>query len=230
MLFSELSETAKLGRAEFLKRFPNPLLISAVGDDDKDETRFETPDHGSPIGEFRRSPIHADDATPINSNVLKDDETLTEDQDEARRFALFGATRGPPTERDEEEPPPIGSDSVSLTLAVKLGGEDGILCLPIVKSTRNPFGQMITVGRTPNNDLVVRDTAVSKFHAYFSRQGSVLFLHDHDSTNGTYVGRRKIDSKGIPLENGARVSFGQAQKFRFYTPEGIFQFITKPGT
>ncbi|MET0152490.1 MAG: adenylate/guanylate cyclase domain-containing protein [Candidatus Binatia bacterium] len=44
----------------------------------------------------------------------------------------------------------------------------------------------LTVGRTPGNDLIVDDGAVSREHAEFVRRKGTIYLVDH-STNGTYV-------------------------------------------
>ena len=44
--------------------------------------------------------------------------------------------------------------------------------LPIQKrEDGNAFGLMITLGRANNNDLVINDSRISKFHAYFRQVG-----------------------------------------------------------
>jgi hypothetical protein len=59
--------------------------------------------------------------------------------------------------------------------------------LPIRKVI-DTFPNMITVGRTANNDLVVADVSVSKFHAFFGQTPRGLELSDAGSKNGTWVG------------------------------------------
>ena len=51
----------------------------------------------------------------------------------------------------------------------------------------NAFTGMITVGRADNNDLVISDGTVSKFHAYFRRLGQRWTITDANSRNGTMV-------------------------------------------
>src|SRR5690242_2597304 len=57
------------------------------------------------------------------------------------------------------------------------------------------FPSMITVGRTQNNDIVVPDTAISKFHAFFRLDGKSVELADAGSRNGTFVDNRRLAPK-----------------------------------
>ncbi len=80
-----------------------------------------------------------------------------------------------------------------------------------VKKTRPTFPGMITVGRTRNNDIVIEDALVSKFHAYLQTKQGQLELVDANSRNGTFVGDRRVEAKGEParLKLGDRVRFGR---------------------
>ncbi len=56
-------------------------------------------------------------------------------------------------------------------------------------------GQGLTIGRTPDNDLVLPDLAVSRHHAAVRRApGGSLEIVDLGSSNGTYVDGRRIRS------------------------------------
>jgi hypothetical protein len=98
--------------------------------------------------------------------------------------------------------------------------------IPIVKTERNPFATMITVGRSANNDIVLPGQAVSKVHAYFVRTGFRWWIHDQPSTNGTFVDEASVPESGFPLADGAKVSFGPRHTFRFYTARGLHFLIT----
>jgi hypothetical protein len=92
------------------------------------------------------------------------------------------------------------------------------LARPIVLAVRKvhaAFPSMITVGRTSNNDVVVSDVQVSKFHCFFREQGGRFELVDADSTNGTFVGEDQLQPRGEAHEVrvGDQVRFGQV---RFY--------------
>jgi hypothetical protein len=66
----------------------------------------------------------------------------------------------------------------------------------VVKTQLN-FPSMITVGRTANNDVVIPDVTVSKFHAYFRAAGNQRFeLCDAGSRNGTFVQGRPLVKRG----------------------------------
>jgi hypothetical protein len=97
---------------------------------------------------------------------------------------------------------------------------------PIIKTERNPFRSMITVGRSANNDIVLHGSSVSKVHAYFVRTDFRWWIHDQPSTNGTYVDEARVPESGFPLADGARIAFGPRHAFRFYTARGLHYLIT----
>ncbi|MCB0325631.1 MAG: adenylate/guanylate cyclase domain-containing protein [Bdellovibrionales bacterium] len=55
-------------------------------------------------------------------------------------------------------------------------------------------GETFRVGRARNNDLVLQNNAVSRFHAVFSASRSGLVLSDLSSLNGTFLNGRKIST------------------------------------
>jgi hypothetical protein len=89
---------------------------------------------------------------------------------------------------------------------------------PVKHTGRSPFPRIVTVGRTKNNDIVMADISISKFHAFFKEEGGQFFLADAESRNGTFVdGERAMATKqGKPtlLKTGTRVKFGGLE-FRF---------------
>ncbi len=54
-----------------------------------------------------------------------------------------------------------------------------------------------TIGRRPDNDLVIDHAAVSGHHARIVQVQSVFFLEDVGSTNGTFVNDRRIDRRQL---------------------------------
>ena len=85
------------------------------------------------------------------------------------------------------------------------------LTLP-VKKNQSTLASMISVGRTANNDLVIEDVQISKFHALFRVRGDVLALEDAGSVNGTKVGNVML-VKGQPhgVRSGDRIAFGSVE-------------------
>jgi pSer/pThr/pTyr-binding forkhead associated (FHA) protein len=55
-----------------------------------------------------------------------------------------------------------------------------------------PIGLMATVGRLPDNTLVIDNPAVSSHHACVFRDGDRYVVEDLDSTNGTFVNEERI--------------------------------------
>ena len=74
------------------------------------------------------------------------------------------------------------------------------------------------VGRGAHNDVVISDESVSDSHAKLQRREDGWYVVDMGSTNGTYVGGRRIEGES-PLIGAPDVRFGGA-KFIFRVPEG----------
>ncbi|MFY0577755.1 FHA domain-containing protein [Cystobacter fuscus] len=99
---------------------------------------------------------------------------------------------------------------------------------PVIKTRENAFGRGITVGRTGNNDVVLEDGTVSRFHAWFQResQGGYL-LTDAGSKNGTFVeGVRLLPRRACALNDGARVRFGHVE-LTFYLASGFTKVLAR---
>jgi diguanylate cyclase (GGDEF)-like protein len=65
-----------------------------------------------------------------------------------------------------------------------------------------------TLGRKPDNDIVILDESASRFHAEIYCQNELAVINDLGSTNGTYVNREKI-SKPHVFQTGDQVRVGQ---------------------
>jgi pSer/pThr/pTyr-binding forkhead associated (FHA) protein len=84
-----------------------------------------------------------------------------------------------------------------------------------IMEVRSPLAH---VGRGAHNDIVVSDESVSDSHAKLQRREDGWYVVDMGSTNGTYVGGRRIDGEA-PLIGAPDVRFGGV-KFIFRVPEG----------
>jgi hypothetical protein len=67
-------------------------------------------------------------------------------------------------------------------------------------------GRPITIGRAPDNALVLRDGRASRHHARIDGRRGSLVLSDLGSTNGSYVNDRRVES--IALGEGDRIRIG----------------------
>jgi len=72
----------------------------------------------------------------------------------------------------------------------------------------------VTFGRAPDCDLPIQEGSVSGHHGSLRFEGGRWWLHDNNSSNGSFVnGQRIADS---PLNNGDTLQFGDVQ-VRFFT-------------
>ena len=69
--------------------------------------------------------------------------------------------------------------------------------------------ETITIGRAPENMIVLDEASVSGRHAQLERSGDVYRLKDLDSTNGTRVNNETIAE--VTLRIGDRLRFGKVE-------------------
>lgn len=117
------------------------------------------------------------------------------------------------------------------TSAQALAAQAGpIAALPVVKRPgANAFGMMITLGRAPNNDLVLADRRISKFHCYLRRLGAQWVVSDASSTNGTQVDQVAVPrERSVPLRSGARLTLGGSVELEFLEPPDLYERLRAP--
>ncbi|MFN2519324.1 MAG: FHA domain-containing protein [Jatrophihabitantaceae bacterium] len=69
-------------------------------------------------------------------------------------------------------------------------------------------GAPVLIGRADDSTLVVTDDYVSTRHARISLQDGLWVAEDLGSTNGTYLGQRKLDGP-VPMDMGVPLRIGQ---------------------
>ncbi len=70
-------------------------------------------------------------------------------------------------------------------------------------------GGTLSVGSSPEADLVLTDTTVSRYHAELALLAGGVRVKDLKSTNGTFVGDSRIES--VVLPPGSEVRFGRTR-------------------
>jgi len=102
--------------------------------------------------------------------------------------------------------------------------EGGLLRL--MKDGGGSGGAMITLGRTNNNDLVLPDERVSKFHGYFQRIGEGWTFTDAGSTNGTCIdGSPIVPMRPYPLDAGSTLLLSSEVTLVFLFPGQVLRLL-----
>ena len=65
---------------------------------------------------------------------------------------------------------------------------------------------LLRIGRMADNDIVLKDDLVSRYHSQISLQGSIVFIEDLKSKNGTFVNNIRVTRK--VLHPGDMVTIG----------------------
>lgn len=71
----------------------------------------------------------------------------------------------------------------------------------------HPLTERLSVGRLPENGLVLNDTLVSRKHCVFEKRGSVFTVRDEGSRFGTFVNEEKVDGDR-PIRFGDTIRVG----------------------
>ncbi len=114
-----------------------------------------------------------------------------------------------PAPAPASETPVLGGPTRPLH-AVGGGGPQAELTIesgPDAGHTHRASETALRLGRSPDNDLILRDPATSGHHARVERRGEQFWIVDLGSTNGTLVNGEPIQEK--ELNHGDRITIGQ---------------------
>jgi FHA domain-containing protein len=133
------------------------------------------------------------------------------------------ATRDSTTLMPAWQPPPAPAPAAEVAEAMAIdsktqpmigtapgGGRQAELTIevgPDAGHSHRTGGSAMRLGRSPDNDVILRDPATSGHHARLERRGDQFWLVDLGSTNGTLVNDEPIQER--ELAHGDRVSIGQ---------------------
>lgn len=84
----------------------------------------------------------------------------------------------------------------------------------------------LTIGRDPTNDLVIEHKLASRRHARFEKDNVGFYIHDLESTNGTFVNGQRIQGSHL-LRNNDEVWIGDTV-ILFRDPEATMKGTPPP--
>src|ERR1041384_2375756 len=85
-------------------------------------------------------------------------------------------------------------------LIIKQGGQSRDF--PITKES-------LCIGRTPENDIELKDSMISRRHTSIVKKGDRYVVYDLGSSNGTFVNHERVEMK--PLDNGDVIRVGDTE-------------------
>jgi hypothetical protein len=110
------------------------------------------------------------------------------------------------------QPTMIGSISGTAPIdAPILESAGNAVTIHAVRKVQTSFPTMITIGRTSNNDIIVNDVQISKFHAFFRTVDGKTQLVDTGSRNGTWLGQTRVTKAGADIKLGDMVRLARLE-------------------
>lgn len=98
-----------------------------------------------------------------------------------------------------------------------------ISVFPVAKVPGNPYPDRVSVGRSRNCDIVIREDTVSKLHGLMSViSPSAADYVDQESANGTEInGARVAPKQAVRIKAGDRISVGSVV-FEVWDPAQLY--------
>jgi hypothetical protein len=96
---------------------------------------------------------------------------------------------------------------------------------PLTKKPQASYPDRITIGRTVNNDVVIADASVSRFHAYVRRDASSWVVADAGSKNGSWLEGEALEARREKkLVSGSVVKIGEVE-MTFYLAVDLYRVL-----
>ncbi len=84
-----------------------------------------------------------------------------------------------------------------------------------------PDRPYVSLGRAPDNDLVIDDATLSRLHLLLERRPEGWAARDAGSTNGTWIEGERLGPDPVVLVTGTQILAGSV-RFTFYDAGGLY--------
>ena len=98
----------------------------------------------------------------------------------------------------------------------------------IGKTARNRDADRITVGRSPDNDVIIEHPSVSKLHAFirYSESTGSVKLSDAGSRFGTTMNGIPVGmGANLQLQSGDAIVFARSVTASYFTPADFYEYL-----
>ncbi len=120
-------------------------------------------------------------------------------------------------EASDDPSPPESHDPPELAIETRAAARPGVpppgLCAFVLtgahKGSQRPLGGRFTIGKAPDNDLVLSDDTVSRHHCEIVKAPDGLHVRDLGSTNGTKIDGVRV--REATLTPGAVLKIGEVE-------------------
>lgn len=105
---------------------------------------------------------------------------------------------------------PDEHDGSAMRVALRV--EDPLGAVPRTLTLRlDALQPVATIGRAAEADVPLRDPEVSRRHARFQWAGSILYVRDLESRNGTFLDGKRLEGEGIEARPGDYIDVGNTR-------------------
>lgn len=106
----------------------------------------------------------------------------------------------------------LREDDVTAPVSVVAGNNPAaqLEVYPLIKKPAAAFPELITVGRTVHNDVVLANHSISRLHLYVTYREEKWWIADAGSKNGSWLaGQKLLPRREVQLTQAAHVRVGE---------------------
>jgi hypothetical protein len=98
---------------------------------------------------------------------------------------------------------------------------------PLMKRTHSAsHNDRFAIGRIKENDMIMKDMAISKRHAIIDIHKGSFLLKDCGSTNGTRLNGQTVNANPVELNDKDIIQLGN-HRFTFLTPASLYDLLSE---